>query len=154
MERELKSMKWWIQNIPRPIGTTFLIGRKKKKELIWKLLTRMIPKDPLHVYWYNKEQFYALFKTWPESYQDWVIGCILDHQNTTVWHSKSLYLSGHPFLGLFGTGANRNNKTYRFFNKLMHAKDHQNGPVKTPKGFVHHQPFLMRLVWVNFSSWP
>ncbi|MCB0440864.1 MAG: hypothetical protein H6583_04975 [Alteromonas sp.] len=84
VERELK-----INEVVDPEYTKALLEphsslEEEQKELIWKLLTRMIPKDPLHVYWYNKEQFYALFKTWPESYQDWVIGCILDHQNTTV----------------------------------------------------------------------
>ncbi|WP_255571333.1 DUF6638 family protein [Halomarinibacterium sedimenti] len=52
---------------------------EEQKELIWRLLTEMIPKDPLYLYWYNKEEFYKAFKTWPESYQDWVIDCILEH---------------------------------------------------------------------------
>lgn len=56
---------------------------EEQKELVWKLLTKMIPKDPLYLYWYNKEQFYDAFKTWPESYQDWVIDCILNNQNKT-----------------------------------------------------------------------
>ena len=42
----------------------------------------------------------------------------------------------------------KNNRLYRFFNKLMHAKDLQMLP-GNPKGFVHLQPFLMRLVWVS-----
>lgn len=42
----------------------------------------------------------------------------------------------------------KRNKVYRFFNKLMHAKDLQMSP-NNPKGFVHLQPFLMRLVWVT-----
>jgi hypothetical protein len=42
----------------------------------------------------------------------------------------------------------KRNKVYRFFNKLMHAKDLQMSP-NNPKGFVHQQPFLMRLVWVT-----
>jgi len=41
----------------------------------------------------------------------------------------------------------KRNKLYRFFNKLMHAKDLQMAP-ENPKGFVYQQPFLMRLVWV------
>ncbi|HAT66128.1 MAG TPA: hypothetical protein DCS66_16290 [Flavobacteriaceae bacterium] len=52
---------------------------EEQKELIWRLLTEMIPKDPLYLYWYNKEEFYKAFKTWPESYQDWVIDCILEN---------------------------------------------------------------------------
>lgn len=42
----------------------------------------------------------------------------------------------------------KNNKIYRFFNKLMHAKDLQMAP-HNRKGFVYIQPFLMRLVWVS-----
>jgi len=42
----------------------------------------------------------------------------------------------------------KRNKVYRFFNKLMHTKDLQMSP-NNPKGFVHQQPFLMRLVWVT-----
>lgn len=42
----------------------------------------------------------------------------------------------------------KNNGMYRFFNKLMHAKDLQM-KADNPKGFVHIQPFLMRLVWVT-----
>ncbi len=42
----------------------------------------------------------------------------------------------------------KNNRLYRFFNKLMHAKDLQMKP-DNPKGFVYVQPFLMRLVWVT-----
>ena len=42
----------------------------------------------------------------------------------------------------------KNNKVYRFFNKLMHAKDLQMAP-HNRKGFVYIQSFLMRLVWVS-----
>ncbi|MDC8005670.1 hypothetical protein POV27_16550 [Aureisphaera galaxeae] len=42
----------------------------------------------------------------------------------------------------------KSNKLYRFFNKLMHAKDLQM-KADNKKGFVHEQPFLMRLVWVT-----
>ncbi|NND62945.1 MAG: hypothetical protein HKN48_07090 [Flavobacteriaceae bacterium] len=42
----------------------------------------------------------------------------------------------------------KNNRLYRFFNKLMHAKDLQM-KADNPKGFVYVQPFLMRLVWVT-----
>jgi glucan phosphoethanolaminetransferase (alkaline phosphatase superfamily) len=42
----------------------------------------------------------------------------------------------------------KRNKLYRFFNKLMHAKELQMSP-DNPKGFVYQQPFLMRLVWVS-----
>ncbi len=42
----------------------------------------------------------------------------------------------------------KSNKLYRFFNKLMHAKDLQM-TADNKKGFVHLQTFLMRLVWVT-----
>jgi len=42
----------------------------------------------------------------------------------------------------------KSNKTYRFFNKLMHTKKLQMTD-DNRKGFVHLQPFLMRLVWVT-----
>lgn len=46
------------------------------QELIWKLLNKIAPVDPLHLYWYNKEDFYNAYKTWDESYKDWVIKTI------------------------------------------------------------------------------
>lgn len=46
------------------------------QELIWKLLTKIAPVDPLHLYWYDKEQFYEEYKKWPPGYQDWVIETI------------------------------------------------------------------------------
>lgn len=42
----------------------------------------------------------------------------------------------------------KNNKLYRFFNKLMHSKELQMAD-DNPKGFVYQQPFLLRLVWVS-----
>ena len=42
----------------------------------------------------------------------------------------------------------KNNKVYRFFNKITHAKDLQMKPEST-KGFIHKQVFLMRLVWIT-----
>ena len=41
----------------------------------------------------------------------------------------------------------KNNKLYRFFNKMMHSKELQMKP-ESKKGFVCLQPFLIRLVWV------
>lgn len=42
----------------------------------------------------------------------------------------------------------KNNKIYRLANKITHAKDLQ---MKSDnrKGFIHQQPFLMRLVWIT-----
>jgi hypothetical protein len=52
---------------------------KEHRELIWTLLIKTAPKDPLHLYWYDKETFYKVFKTWKPGYQDWVIDCILEN---------------------------------------------------------------------------
>lgn len=46
------------------------------QELIWKLLTKITPVDPLHLYWYDKEKFYEEYKKWKPGYQDWVIDTI------------------------------------------------------------------------------
>ncbi len=42
----------------------------------------------------------------------------------------------------------KSNKLYRFFNKLTHSKELQMQP-ENRKGFIHKQPFLLRLVWVS-----
>lgn len=42
----------------------------------------------------------------------------------------------------------KSNRLYRFFNKMMHSKELQMAP-DNPKGFVHKQVFLMRLVWIT-----
>ncbi len=46
------------------------------QDLIWKLLVNISPKDVLHLYWYDKEQFYNSYKTWDQSFKDWVIETI------------------------------------------------------------------------------
>lgn len=51
---------------------------EERQELIWKLLSKIVPKDPLHLYWYDKAAFYNAFKTWKGDYQDWVIQLILN----------------------------------------------------------------------------
>jgi hypothetical protein len=54
------------------------------QELVWKLIVKTTAyKDPLFLYWYDKETFYETYNTWDESYQDWVIKLI--KQNT--WNS-------------------------------------------------------------------
>ncbi|QHI36708.1 hypothetical protein IMCC3317_20730 [Kordia antarctica] len=56
----------------------------KEQELVWKLIVKTSPyKDPLFLYWYDKETFYKEYIAWDESYQDWVIKLI--KQNT--WNS-------------------------------------------------------------------
>lgn len=47
------------------------------RELVWKLLTKIMPNDPLHLYWYDKEQFYREYVNWDPYYREWVIECIL-----------------------------------------------------------------------------
>ncbi|MEM6718060.1 MAG: DUF6638 family protein [Bacteroidota bacterium] len=56
----------------------------KLQELVWRLIVKTAAyKDPLFLYWYDKETFYEIYNTWEESYQDWVIKLI--KQNT--WNS-------------------------------------------------------------------
>ncbi|RMA57160.1 DUF6638 family protein [Ulvibacter antarcticus] len=51
---------------------------EEQKELIYKLLTKISPIDPVHSYWYDKATFYKNFKSWEETYKDWVIDRILE----------------------------------------------------------------------------
>ena len=51
----------------------------KHQDLIWKLLMHIAPKDVLFWYWYDKRTFYKHFKTWDESFKDWVIQTIKKH---------------------------------------------------------------------------
>ncbi|PWH82463.1 hypothetical protein DIS18_09415 [Algibacter marinivivus] len=48
----------------------------KHQDLIWKLLVNISEKDVLYWYWYDKEAFYASFKTWDDSLKDWAIETI------------------------------------------------------------------------------
>ncbi len=50
---------------------------EEQQELVWKLLTKIVPLDPVSLYWYDKASFYKAFGQWPASYQDWVITQIL-----------------------------------------------------------------------------
>lgn len=55
-----------------------------EQELVWKLIVKTTNfKDPLFLYWYDKETFYKEYTSWDESYKDWVINLI--KQNT--WNS-------------------------------------------------------------------
>ncbi|QXP62657.1 hypothetical protein H0I29_00275 [Polaribacter sp. R2A056_3_33] len=49
------------------------------QDLIWSLLVNIAPKDVLFLYWYDKEQFYEVFKTLEDSTQDWVIETICNN---------------------------------------------------------------------------
>ena len=55
--------------------------QEEQTALIWRLLSKIMPKDPVHLYWYDKEAFYAAYKTWDSSYQEWVIEQILMNNN-------------------------------------------------------------------------
>jgi len=52
---------------------------EEPRELVWQLLTKISPIDPLHLYWYDKEQFYEAYANWRPSYREWVINCILEN---------------------------------------------------------------------------
>jgi len=54
---------------------------EEHRELIWRLLCKIVPKDPLHLYWYEKEAFYNAFKGWKPDYQDWVVKLILEENH-------------------------------------------------------------------------
>ncbi|MCF6349619.1 MAG: hypothetical protein L3J23_01135 [Flavobacteriaceae bacterium] len=49
--------------------------------LVWKLLTKIAPKDPLNMYKYDKNTFYENFVTWSDSYKDWVVAHIIENSN-------------------------------------------------------------------------
>lgn len=53
--------------------------KKEESNLVWKLLCKITPKDPVHLYWYNKELFYKVYADWKPGYKDWVIDEILEN---------------------------------------------------------------------------
>jgi len=52
---------------------------EEHQKLVWKLLVKVVPNDPLHLYWYDKAGFYNEYPSWQSSYKDWVIDCILEN---------------------------------------------------------------------------
>jgi len=48
-----------------------------EKTLIWKLLVKIAPKDPVNMFKYDKNTFYKNYENWNESYKDWIIENIL-----------------------------------------------------------------------------
>lgn len=55
---------------------TALHSAQNNNPVVWKLLSRMFTNDPLMMYYYDKETFYAQYKEWSESFQNWVIELI------------------------------------------------------------------------------
>ncbi|QCX01529.1 hypothetical protein FGM00_15965 [Aggregatimonas sangjinii] len=55
--------------------------QEEQTALIWRLLAKIMPKDPVHLYWYDKEAFYKAYETWEPTYQEWVIENILRNNN-------------------------------------------------------------------------
>ena len=51
-----------------------------EQHLIWKLLVKVAPKDPYFMFEYDKNTFYENYKTWGESYKEWVIEYINENQ--------------------------------------------------------------------------
>ena len=49
------------------------------RALIWKLLVKMMPIDPVSLYWFDKGSFYRMFPDLEESYQDWVVDRIVEN---------------------------------------------------------------------------
>jgi hypothetical protein len=52
---------------------------EEEKGLIWKLLTKIAPKDPYFMYRYDRNTFYKNYVSWNNSYQDWVIKYIVEN---------------------------------------------------------------------------
>ena len=52
---------------------------EENKALIWKLLVKIAPIDPVYLFWYDKAEFYKNYNLWSPTYKDWVIDCILDN---------------------------------------------------------------------------
>ncbi|MDC7995920.1 DUF6638 family protein [Altibacter sp. HG106] len=78
VERDLN-----INEVVAPVYSKALLEphsslEEEHTELVWTLLTKLTPIDPLHLYWYDKETFYSAFPTWPESYRKWVIESVLN----------------------------------------------------------------------------
>ncbi len=77
INKELKQEEYIDKEYFKALHKPHSSLEEEQTDLIWKLLVKIIPNDPLHLYWYDKEQFYKAYKTWPESYKDWVIKMIL-----------------------------------------------------------------------------
>jgi hypothetical protein len=53
----------------------------EEKELMWKLLVEVAPKDPYNMYKYNKNIFYKNYQNWNESYKEWIVSLIQNSKN-------------------------------------------------------------------------
>lgn len=82
VERELKE-----DEVVPPMFLKALLAphsalEEEHKELINTLICKMMPIDPLHLYWFDKQNFYSNYSQWNENYKDWVIDCILESHKT------------------------------------------------------------------------
>ena len=50
--------------------------RANHQDLIWNLLVNTSPKDVLFLYWYDKEDFYSMYKDLDDSMKEWVVETI------------------------------------------------------------------------------
>ncbi len=81
VDRDLKIEEFVDVQYRKALNRPHSSLEEEHRELIWKLLVKIMPKDPLHLYWYDKETFYQLYEDWDPSYQEWVIENILLNNN-------------------------------------------------------------------------
>ena len=79
VDRNLKIQEYVDAHFVKVLHEPHPSLKEEEDELVWKLLSKIVPKDPVHMYWYDKEQFYNLYSEWKPDYQDWVIEEILEN---------------------------------------------------------------------------
>ena len=79
VDKNLKLQEYVDEHFVKVLHEPHPSLKEEEEELTWKLLSKIVPKDPVHMYWYDKEQFYNLYSTWKPDYQDWVIEEILEN---------------------------------------------------------------------------
>jgi hypothetical protein len=77
VDKSLKLADFVDEDYFKALHTPHSSLQEEEKELIWKLLSKIMPNDPLHLYWYDKEQFYKAYDQWDPDHKEWVIECIL-----------------------------------------------------------------------------
>ena len=78
-DKKLKIKDYVEGNVLKALYKPHSSLEMEQAELVWKLLTKIAPIDPVHLYWYDKEQFYKTYETWEASYQDWAIAQIMEN---------------------------------------------------------------------------